>query len=121
MGTPNVCRHSGLQTTEATRQALRSTAAALRVDLVEVEVSNERDITAAITEMRSRGIQALTVTPTPLLRNHAALLAELALQQRLPYAGVDGDAERGGLLGFSSDKGHVNPSGRWRARTPARR
>lgn len=100
---------SGSQTTEATRKALHAAAAAMRIDLVAVEVRSEPDITTAIASMRPKGIQALTMIPTTLLRNHATLIAELALQNGLPFAGAEGDAERGALLGLTADTSQRNP------------
>jgi putative tryptophan/tyrosine transport system substrate-binding protein len=100
---------SGSQATDGTRRAMQAAATVLRIDLATVEVRSVPDITATIAGMRSKGIEALVVLPTPLLNNNAALIAEQALQQRLPYAGVDGDSDRGALLGLSPDLSQMNP------------
>jgi putative tryptophan/tyrosine transport system substrate-binding protein len=79
---PRVSKVAGLigsAATEATRRALQR---------------------AAMADLRGKGIQALMRMPTPLTNTHAALITELALEQRLPYAGVPGDVDLGALLGF---------------------
>jgi putative ABC transport system substrate-binding protein len=95
------------QMTEATRSAMRAAAATLQVELAMVDIRNEADIVAAFADMRRQGIQAVTQTSGPLLRNHAALIPRLALQHRMAWASVGGDAERGALLAFSPDMSHV--------------
>ena len=97
------------QMTEATRNAMRAAAAALQVELVMVNFRKETDIAAAFADMRSKGIQAVTQTSSPAVVDHAALIAGLALQQRMAWAGVRGDAERGALLASSADMSHVIP------------
>lgn len=97
------------QITEATRNTVRAAAAAMQVELAMVDIRNEADIVAAFADMRRRGIEAVTQSSSPLLRDHAALIARLALQHRLAWAGVRGDAAHGALLGSSADMSHVNP------------
>jgi len=97
------------QTTEATRSAVRDAAAAMQVQLAMVDIRNEADIVAAFADLRRQGIQAVTQSAGPLLRDHAALIGKLALQHRMAWAGLRGDVERGALLGSSADTSYVIP------------
>jgi putative tryptophan/tyrosine transport system substrate-binding protein len=95
--------------TEATRNAVRAAAAKLQVELAMMDIRNEADIVAAFADMGRRGIQAVTNTGSPLLRDHADLIPRLALQHRVAWASGGGDADRGALLAYSPDMSHVAP------------
>jgi putative ABC transport system substrate-binding protein len=95
------------QMTKATRNAVRTAAATMQVELAMVDIRTEADIVAAFADMRRQGIQAVTQSLGPLLSDHAPLIARLALQQRLAWAGGRSDTAHGALLGLSADMSHV--------------
>lgn len=97
------------QMTEATRNAVRVAAAAMQVELLMVNIGTETNLAATFADMRSKGIQALTQTSSPTVVDRAVLIARLALQHRMAWAGIRGDAERGALLASSADTSHVAP------------
>ncbi|MFN0182364.1 MAG: ABC transporter substrate-binding protein [Aquabacterium sp.] len=95
------------QMTEATRHAVRQAAAALRVDLVMVDLRHDSDIATVIAELKSRGVQALTMASSPLVHRQDKRIAALALQHGLAWAASELTTNDGALLGSSPDMRHV--------------
>jgi putative ABC transport system substrate-binding protein len=86
-------------------QGLRSDTAALPISLVEVEARMPSDIEPAFQRLASEGVDALLVGQDQTFVQEARLIAELALNAKLPSVnGFRIHADAGGLLSYGSSQ-----------------
>lgn len=86
---------------EAGYPPLRKAAAEAGLELVEIWVESPNEYPAAFDAMRSYGVEALEIQPTPELTRDSEQLARLAVKSRLPTIGGHREmAERGLLIGY---------------------
>jgi putative ABC transport system substrate-binding protein len=83
--------------------AMHSTARALGVELVPIEVKAPNDIVAAIATVASRRAPALAAIEDPLVIANGRQIAGLALQNRLPMIGFKPHARPGALMEYGVD------------------
>jgi putative ABC transport system substrate-binding protein len=95
-------RVSALETADAT-------ARRLGVELRRHPVRLEDDFQGAFAKMRQDAVDGLMVLASPLMASRRVLLAELALQHRLPSAfGAKENALAGGLISYAPDPYELN-------------
>ena len=83
---------------EAGFPPLRKAAAQAGLELVEIWVESPNEYEAAFDAMRSSGVEALVIVPTPELHRDLETLGALALKAGLPAIGSSREAAQGGLL-----------------------
>ena len=88
---------------ESVLAALRQTAQALRVELVEAPAGDAAAIGPAIETVTSRGATGFVVPEDPTLIYASPAIARLALQHRLASCGVPELAQVGGLMAYGID------------------
>jgi putative ABC transport system substrate-binding protein len=89
------------QIVEAGLTPLRTAIARMGFILVEFWVDSADEYKQAFDAMRSAGIDALLIVPTPELNRDAQKLATLAVQARIPtICGFREDAQQGCLIGY---------------------
>jgi len=89
------------QIVEAGLTPLRTAIARTGFTLVEFWVDSADEYQQAFDAMRSAGIDALLIVPTPELDHDAQKLATLAVQARIPtICGFREDAQQGCLIGY---------------------
>ena len=82
----------------------RAAAQTLGVEIYPFEVHSQSDCEAAFQAARTAGADGLLVQPSPILLAHRTLLADLAVQTRLPgVVPIREFAEAGGLLAYGPD------------------
>ncbi|MBR0692613.1 ABC transporter substrate-binding protein [Bradyrhizobium lablabi] len=80
---------------------LRKSAAEAGLELVEIWVESPNEYAAAFDAMRSHGVEALVIVPTPELNRDSEKLGALAVKAGLPTIGSSRDnAERGLLMSY---------------------
>jgi putative ABC transport system substrate-binding protein len=80
---------------------LRKAAASFGLELIEIWVDSPNEYPAAFDAMRSQGVQAIMVVPTPELFADSEKLGAFALKAGLPAIGGHREsAERGFLIGY---------------------
>ena len=95
------------------RNTLEGAAQAMGIPLHVLEVQSPADLDGAFATAKTAQAAGLVILVSPLLGLHAARLAELAAQHRLPA--IHGDrrfAEAGGLMSYGPKES--DPSRRWR-------
>ena len=85
--------------------ALRKAAAGLGVELLVFPAAAPGDYAAAFAAMRAQGAQALVIGATPQFQRDGRLLADLALEARLPTVCEWADMARAGcLIGYGPSR-----------------
>jgi ABC-type uncharacterized transport system substrate-binding protein len=84
-------------------EVMQRTAGALGVELVPIDVKTRDDIAAAIATVATGRVPALVVIEDPLSLSNARLIAEIALQNRVPMIGFKPHAEAGALMEYGVD------------------
>lgn len=85
--------------------ALRKAAAGLGIELLAFAVATPADYPAAFAAMRAQGAQALVVGAAPEFQRDSKLLADLALEARLPTVCEWADMARTGcLIGYGPSR-----------------
>jgi putative tryptophan/tyrosine transport system substrate-binding protein len=82
---------------------MKSTAGALGVELVPIEVKARDDIAAAIAAAATRPAPALVAIEDALFTSNARQIAEIALENGLPMIGFKPQAEAGALMEYGVD------------------
>ncbi len=94
--------HRGV--TEPAAAPMRTAAAQLGIELIELYVAGPEEYRAAFAAMRSAGAGALVIVPVPEFFGDAERLAALAAETGLPtVCGSRKPAEQGCLLGYGPD------------------
>lgn len=88
------------QTTESNMRAMTDAAKPLKVELLQFDVGEAKDIPVAFQAIRKAQAQSLALFEEAALYVHAQAIADLALEQRLPSAAFPDFADRGGLIGY---------------------
>ena len=71
---------------------------------VPLEVRTKEDLSSRFAELRGLGVDAVSVLTAPILVAHLQLVADLALQHRVPaIAGYAGFANLGGMMSYTAD------------------
>ena len=83
---------------EAGFPPLRKAAAEAGLELIEIWVESPNEYAAAFDAMRSSGVEALVIVPTPELHRDSEKLGALAVKAGLPTIGGSREAAQGGLL-----------------------
>ena len=92
------------EVTEPGEAPMREVAARLGIQLVELYVGGPDEYRQAFAAMRSKGAEALVITPMPEFREHIKELAALAVEAGLPtVCGGGRSAEQGCLIGYGPD------------------
>jgi putative ABC transport system substrate-binding protein len=87
------------------RDQLEAAASTLRLSLVFVGVGDPGDLEPALVGAVQQGAEGLLVTQGPLINAHQTLIAELAVQARLPSMWNQTDAiPRGGLMAYAPNR-----------------
>ena len=92
------------EVTEPGEAPMREVAARLGIQLVELYVGGPDEYRQAFAAMRSKGAEALVITPMPEFGKHREELAALAVEAGLPtVCGSGKPAEQGCLIGYGPD------------------
>ena len=92
------------EVTEPAAAPMRTAAAQLGIELIELYVAGPEEYRAAFAAMRSAGAGALVIVPVPEFFGDAERLAALAAETALPtVCGSRKPAEQGCLLGYGPD------------------
>ena len=92
------------EVTEPGEAPMREVAARLGIQLVELYVGGPDEYHQAFAAMRSKGAEALVITPMPEFGKHREELAALAVEAGLPtVCGSRKPAEQGCLIGYGPD------------------
>jgi len=92
------------EVTEPGEAPMREVAARLGIQLVELYVGGPDEYRQAFAAMRSKGAEALVITPMPEFGKHREELAALAVEAGLPtVCGSGKAAEQGCLIGYGPD------------------
>src|SRR5262249_43118371 len=90
--------------TEPGEAPVRAAAANSGIRLLEFYVDGPEEFEAAFSEMRSAGAEGLVIVPVPELQQHAARIAVMAIEARLPTScGYFKAAEQGCLMRYGPD------------------
>ena len=84
-------------------QAMELTARSLKMGLQQFPVRGPNEFDGAFSAMTKSRVDAVEIIEEPMFQVNAGVLAELAMQKRLPSAGFKEFAEAGGLLGYGVD------------------
>jgi putative tryptophan/tyrosine transport system substrate-binding protein len=84
-------------------QSAIKTAQTLNVELETVATRMPEEISAALSAMKSRHIDAVTATDDSMFFSHAAAIAEASVQNRLALFGSVELAQAGALIGYGPD------------------
>ena len=95
-----ICYRQGPNDRGHWRRQLDAAARAMKLDVLWVNVDAPEELQAAFTTIVLARVDAIYVTATHVNSEHANVIAEFALKQRLPSFGF---AEDGMLLGYWSD------------------
>ena len=80
--------------------AMKQTAQSLKVELHQFRISDPAELEGAFAAMAARRVGALVAIDDATLIANAALIAKLALRQRLPASGWPDFAVSGGLMAY---------------------
>lgn len=88
----------------ASLKQLESTAPKLGVDLKTAIFRDARSVPDRVAELRAAGVQAILVVPSPVIDETRAVIAQAAMQHRLPTISAFRQyADAGGLMSYGSD------------------
>ena len=82
--------------------ALQRAAEGFKVDVERFDVQRLAEIEPAMRTMAKAGFSAVVVQSETLFSGQAALIAEVAIRNRIAAAGISSFARAGGLLGYSA-------------------
>jgi len=90
------------------REVVNDAARALHINLEIIEVKEPSEFADAFDRMRSLGVQGVGINLDPVFASNAAMIAELALRDKLPSVFDNADfVAAGGLFAFTNDYAYL--------------
>ncbi len=81
-------------------QAMENAGKSLNVEIQKFEVRGSDEFSGAFAAMAKQHVDAVTISQDTLFFTNAGTVADLAVKQRLPAAGIAEFAQAGGLIGY---------------------